>query len=77
MSKDPPVESPDELGDRFWRELGELVDCGDISREFADQVIEDLFEPREQGQKPVLKHSAWRAYLKERQDLASLFSKRP
>lgn len=74
MNDEQPVESPSQLGDRFWRELRELVQCGEISSEFAGHVIEDLFESHERGQKPVLKWSVWCAYLKEQQDLASLFA---
>ena len=59
------IESQQELGERFWRELRELVDLGEVSPAFSERVIEDMFEPAPAGQIPPLRWSVWRAYVEE------------
>jgi len=53
------------LGERYRRELRELVDQGEISAAFARRVMDDLFMTGESGQPPRLRPSVWSAYLAE------------
>lgn len=59
------IESQQELGERFWSELRELVELGEISPAFAERVIKDMFDPAPTGQMPLLRWSVWRAYVEE------------
>jgi hypothetical protein len=69
-------EGPRQLGERFWHELCELVGSGEISNEFAQQLIEDMFEPMEEGEPPVVKWSVWCAHVDEQQKLTDIWAQR-
>lgn len=64
------IESPNELAERFWRELRELVEQGEIGPAVADRVRDDLFEPVEAGQRPRLKWSVWCSYIEGEHQLS-------
>jgi hypothetical protein len=69
-------EGPRQLGERFWHELCELVGSGEISNEFAQQLIEDMFEPMGEGEPPVVKWSVWCAHVDEQQKLTDIWAQR-
>ena len=76
MAGEEAQEGPRQLGERYWRELHELVASGEISKAFARRLIDDLFEPMGEGQPPVLKWSVWSAYVDEQQKLSDLWAQR-
>ncbi|HEU4697421.1 MAG TPA: hypothetical protein VFR92_10725 [Sphingomicrobium sp.] len=76
MSSKEAQEGPRQLGERFWRELCELVAGGDISNAFARRLIDDIFEPMGEGQPPVVKWSVWCAHVDEQQKLSDLWAQR-
>jgi hypothetical protein len=57
------IETPRQLGERYRRELRELVDHGEISESVARRIMDDLFEPVPAGEAPVLRWSVWSAYV--------------
>jgi hypothetical protein len=63
------IESRRELGDSYLLEMQELIDGGEIGSDVARRILEDMFEPALQGERPALKESAWRAYLDGRHRL--------
>ena len=42
MAGEEAQEGPRQLGERYWRELHELVASGEISKAFARRLIDDL-----------------------------------
>jgi hypothetical protein len=71
MSNYNVIETPQALGERFWGELQELVDHGEISASDADRIRRDRFDENPSGKPPKLRSSYWRAYLSERNGGAS------
>jgi hypothetical protein len=67
-----PVETPRQLGERYSRELQELVDDGEISRSVAKRIMDDLFEPATPGEPPTVRWSVWHAYVEDADRNASL-----
>ena len=67
------IEGPRQLGDRYWSELCDLVNQGEISPEFANRITDDLFEPAEKGEQPQLKWSSWCRYIEEQETLAAIY----
>jgi hypothetical protein len=65
MPEKQSIESPSELGDRFRRELRELVDLGEISPSVAQRVLDDLFEPDATAGGGALRWSVWLSYVEE------------
>jgi hypothetical protein len=63
QSSNENLETPRELGERYRRELRELVDHGEISESVARRIMDDLFEPVPAGEAPVLRWSVWCAYV--------------
>jgi polyhydroxyalkanoate synthesis regulator phasin len=59
------IQTPQALGEEYWRELRELVDHGEISATLAKQITDDMFEQSAPGEPPRLRRSYWRTYLKE------------
>jgi hypothetical protein len=59
------VETRDELGERYLRELEQLVIEGEISASLARRVRADLFDRAEPGKAPQLRRDVWQAYLDE------------
>jgi hypothetical protein len=47
MPKQPLIENDEALGERYWRELLELVALGEISPDFARRIEADMFEVRD------------------------------
>jgi polyhydroxyalkanoate synthesis regulator phasin len=66
VPNDEGVEGPRQLGERFLRELRDLVDQGEISPADARRVIDDLFEAG-QADRPRLKWSVWQDHIEEQQ----------
>ena len=64
LSQEAPIETPQELGERFGRELCELVDHGEITKHFAERISNDLFEPANSRQSRRLRWSVWCEYIK-------------
>jgi len=60
------IETPRQLGERYRRELRELVEQGEISPSFARRVMDDIFAPSEPGESRRLRNSVWRRYVAER-----------
>ena len=48
------------------RELKDMVDQGEFGAAVAERIREDLFEGHNKDQRPLLRLSVWRTYLKER-----------
>lgn len=67
-----PLTSPRELAERFWSEIRDLRDLGEISPQFAQRLVDDLFEPWTPGQAPTLKWSVWCRYVQDEQDRATI-----
>lgn len=65
MSEEQQVETPEALGERYWRELADLVEQGEISSALAKRIRDDMFERGAPGQPPRLRQSYWRIYLKQ------------
>jgi hypothetical protein len=65
MSDRQVIETPQALGERYWRDLEELLEQGEISLPIAQRVRDDLFEPAEPGEIPKLRWSVWCRYLQE------------
>lgn len=59
------IETPQVLARRYWTELAELVDQGEISAALADRVRDDMFEAGSTEAVPRLRDSIWRSYLAE------------
>lgn len=57
------METPRQLAARYWSELLDLVEEGEISPAFARRVRDDLFVSAEPDQEPVLRPHVWRAYV--------------
>jgi hypothetical protein len=68
MPHNEAIENPRQLGERYLRELRDLVDEGKITAAFAERVVEDLFDAGEAGEM-VLKWSVWCSYIDEEQQL--------
>ena len=68
MSHNAAIENPQQLGDRYLRELRDLVDEGKITAAFAQRVVDDMFDAGDAGQ-PLLKWSVWCSYVEEQQQL--------
>ena len=66
MRDEQPIESPRQLSERYWRELLELVEQGEISPSLARRIKDDMFVPEEPGQPPILRWSIWQAYINQR-----------
>ena len=70
--EDPGLtEGPGEVGDRYWRELCDLVAMGEISRSDARLVAADLFEG-DPAVRPVLKQGVWRRCIDNEVALAEI-----
>ena len=66
------IETPRQLGERYRRELRELVDDGEISESVARRIMDDLFEPAPAGEAPTLRWSVWSAYVESADRNASV-----
>jgi hypothetical protein len=66
MRDDQGIETPRQLGDRYWHELLELVEQGEISPALARRIMDGMFVPGESGKPPRLRWSFWCAYVAER-----------
>ena len=65
QSANEPLETPRELGERYQRELREMVGDGEISSDLARRIRDDLFEPTAPGEPPALRWSVWCAYVED------------
>lgn len=72
LSAKESIETPRQLGERYRRELRELVDDGEISESVAQRIIDDLFEPAPAGEAPTLRWSVWSAYVESADRNASV-----
>jgi hypothetical protein len=70
MPQKEAVQSPQQLGEQYLRELRELLDEGEISAAFAQRVRDDLFETGGPDQLPALKWSVWCSYVEDQQQLS-------
>jgi hypothetical protein len=59
----PRIESPRELGERYWRELNELVEQGEITHSLARRIMDDMFIDVEPGKPPHLRWRFWRNHV--------------
>lgn len=65
------LETPRQLGERYERELREMVEDGEISPDLARRIMGDLFEPAAAGEPRSLRWFIWNAHVEEA-DQASL-----
>jgi hypothetical protein len=72
LSAKESIETPRQLGERYRRELRELVDDGEISESVAQRIIDDSFEPAPAGEAPTLRWSVWSAYVESADRNASV-----
>lgn len=72
MQLNDTIGGPDELAKQFLNELTELVEGGEISADFAQRVIDDLFEPVTAGRAQRLQAWVWRAYFEEEEALLTV-----
>lgn len=63
--RDPCLETPRQLGERFQRELREMVEAAEITPGLAERILNDLFEPAAPGQPRSLRWSVWSAYVED------------
>jgi hypothetical protein len=76
MPREPILETPEALGERYWRDLLELVEQGEISPARARRIGSDMFETS--GGLRRLRLSFWRAHVREATaDFSSTPSNRP
>jgi hypothetical protein len=59
------IESPEQLGERYRRELRDLVDLEEISPRAAQRILDDLFETNATDGVPRLRWRVWTAYVEE------------
>ena len=59
------LESRRDLSERLLRELLELIDEREISRENGQRVLEDIFEPTEAGVECRVRLWVWELFLSE------------
>ena len=71
-SANESIETPRQLGERYRRELRELVDDGEISESVAQRIMDDLFEPAPAGGAPTLRWSVWSTYVESADRNASV-----
>ena len=72
QSSNENLETPRELGERYRRELRELVDDGEISASVAKRILDDLFEPAAAGEPRTLRWSVWSTYVEDADRNASV-----
>jgi hypothetical protein len=66
------IEGPSQLGERYRRELQELVDSGEIGAAAARQILDDLFEPAVRGEPRRLRWWVWKIHVEELSNMAGL-----
>jgi hypothetical protein len=55
--------TPLELSEQFWAELCELRSAGEISGEFARQIVDDLFDPSSHTRPRLVRSQVWATYV--------------
>ena len=63
ISGGPQIESQRELGERYWRELNELLEQCEISHSLARRIMDDMFIDVEPGKPPRLRWRFWRNHV--------------
>ena len=63
--QEQPLETPRQLSRRYFHELQELVSQGEISAAIAQRILDDLFEPGDADQPPMIRGSVWCAYAED------------
>jgi len=64
------IEGWSQLGERYRRELQELVDSGEIGAPAARRILDDLFEPAVRGEPRQLRWRVWKVYVEELSSVA-------
>jgi hypothetical protein len=70
------LDGPRELAERYWSELCELLDGGEISGALARRIAADMFEPPQPGRAPEIKWSVWCRYVEDQQKLSEIYALR-